>query len=217
MALDVANLSTLYRVAALARACELEIAAFGQVASWLEVDLGQPLEADAVSLILLFSAWLQQTALDIEQIAFFVAADGSPDSAGGVALAYADMQVIWAQATGVLFGPAVLLGDSVDAERAAEIYTALLALSPSPLLEVGEDYRQHVANAPPPPLALVPVPVTAAALQGLREPPLGLSEAELQQVLAALNAANAAQAEVLDNGLAGPLDSAPRTSRRSAR
>ncbi len=61
---------------------ELEIAAFGQVASWLEVDLGQPLEADAVSLILLFSAWLQQTALDIEQIAFFVAADGSPDSAG---------------------------------------------------------------------------------------------------------------------------------------
>ncbi len=209
VALDVANLSTLYRVAALARACELEIAAFGQVASWLEVDLGQPLEADAVSLILLFSAWLQQTALDIEQIAFFVAADGSPDSAGGVALAYADMQVIWAQATGVLFGPAVLLGDSVDAERAAEIYTALLALSPSPLLEVGEDYRQHVANAPPPPLALVPVPVTAAALQGLREPPLGLSEAELQQVLAALNAANAAQAEVLDNGLAGPLDSAP--------
>lgn len=209
--LDVAHLSTLYRVASLAQACQLSIADFGMAAGWLGLDLAQPLPAEAISLLLLFGTWLQQVGLSTDEVAFFVDPDALPESADLAAVAYADMQVIWAQAATTLFAPAQLLGDTVDAGRAAAIYAALLALTPAPLIEVGAAYQQYVPNAPQPPLALVPLPLDAAALQPLRQPPLSLTEAEVQQVLTALNAACTAQTEVLNGGLASLLDSSTST------
>lgn len=211
IALDVANLSTLYRIASLAKACQLDIAGFGTVAGWLGLDLTGPLSADAVSSLLLFATWLQQVELDLAQIAFFVDPDLPAESAALKTPAYADMQAIWAQAAGALFAPALLLSDTVDAERALLIYQALSNLTPKLLIDVGDAYRRHVPNAPPPPtpLSLVPRPVEALALAPLRELPLALTDAEVRQVLAALNAAHDAQVEVLDGGLAGPLNSSP--------
>lgn len=209
IALNIANLSTLYRVASLAKVCRLDISDFGMVAGWLALDLTKPLSADTVSLLLLFATWLQQVALDPQEINFFIDQDALPDSADLTALTYANMQVIWAQAAGSLFAPAQLLADTIKDERASAIYKALLGLASKPLIEVGEAYRLHVPHAPPPPLALVPLPVAVDSLKPLSAPPLSLSEAEMRQVAATLNAAHDAQVDVLNSGLAGLLDSSP--------
>ncbi|RDS83629.1 hypothetical protein DWU98_04675 [Dyella monticola] len=205
--LNVPNLSTLYRIASLAQACQLDIADFGMVAGWLQLDLTEPLPADAVSLLLLFATWLQQVALDPQELAFFVDQEALPESAGLTAPVYADMQVIWSQAANVLFAPAQLLGDTVDAERALLIYAALLLLTPTLLIEVGEAYKRYVPNAPAPPLSLVPRRVDAQSLEPLRKSPLSLTAAQVQQIVTALNTAHDAQVEILNSGLAGLLDS----------
>ncbi|MGQ7248930.1 Tc toxin subunit A-related protein [Halomonas sp. V046] len=204
--LSVANLSTLYRDASLAAACRLSIAELGHLAGWLALDLGAPLPADTVALVVLFSTWQRQTGLTTQRIAWFLSRDADVRVDDIATVTYGDMQVLWSQAAGTLLTPAALQGDSIDAERALAIYAALLALTPSPMVEVGDAYRSQVPNSPPGPAALVPALVVAQMLRALHDAPLALTDAEIDGLVSALNGASQAQTEVLNSGLAGPLD-----------
>ncbi|MEQ5857164.1 neuraminidase-like domain-containing protein [Halomonas sp. EF61] len=203
VALSVANLSTLYRVAWLARACRLELVELGQAAGWIQVDLKGPLPPEDVTLLLMFANWQRQSGLDSEQIRRFV----DPSAGHDGIPAYTDMQGLWSQASTTLLAPTQLTGDSIDDQTALAIYAALFALAPSPVRDVSNAYHQFVPGAPGSPLALVEDKVDTAMLQPLRNAPLSLGEAEIERLVVILNTANAAQAEVLNGGIAGPLDS----------
>lgn len=207
VSLTVGNLSSLHRLAMLARTTQLSISELGTVAAWLDLDLTQPLSPEQASLLLLFNGWLQQVPLSIMQIGFYLDPSIPPDVAEVTNVSYSNMQLLWSQALSTLFSPAQLLGDTVDPERAAAIYAGILALPDAPIIDVSDAYHQWVPNAPSQQLALVPLPLLSTTLLPLSQPPLSLSEQELQQILTVLNAANLAQAEVLNSGLAGPLNS----------
>lgn len=209
IALSVANLSTLYRVAWLARACQFDIASLAQAASWTNVDLTSPVPPADVSTLLLFATWQRQSDLAIRQITSFTDATGLEDETEGneLSLGYADMQGLWAQAVTSLLTAAALTGDTIDEQRALAIFAALYTLTPAPISEVGDAYRSQLPNAPRGPCALVPAAVDAQTLAPLGDAPLSLSDAELEHLRVTLNDTHTAQLDVLNGGLAGPLDS----------
>jgi len=195
--LNVANLSTLYRLAALARVMGLSVDELQATAAWVDVDVTQPIAPQAVARWLLVPAWLEQCHLGVAQV------DAYLDSALAALaddishISYEAMLSIWTQAQGSLFTAVALTGTTISAERAAEMYVAILALATPVAVEVGEAYRSHVPNAPAMALALVPAPVTVAQLATL-----GFSVEETQVVVQTLNRFHGSQGQVLNSGLA---------------
>ncbi|MGE7990092.1 neuraminidase-like domain-containing protein [Pseudomonas sp. NPDC089554] len=196
VALDVGNLSTLYRLASLAQVMGLGVEDLSVTAGWAEVDVTQPIAPQAVARWLLIPGWLAQCNLSVNQVQAFLDPQFAElaDDIGQVT--HKAMLSIWTQAQTSLFTAGALIGTTVSAERAAQLYEAILKLSTPVAVEVGNAYRQHVPNAATLDMALVPLPVSAAELA-----PLGLSPEEAQVVLQTLNRFHLSQQQVLDSGL----------------
>ncbi|KPA95917.1 neuraminidase-like domain-containing protein [Pseudomonas asplenii] len=197
VALSVGNLSTLYRLASLAQVMGLGVDELQATAAWAEVDVTTPIAPQAVARWLLIPGWLEQCHLSVNQVQAFL--DPSlPEVADDISqISHEAMLSIWTQAQGSLFTAGALTGTTIDTERAAEMYEAILSLGKPVAVEVGDAYRAHVPNAPELDMALVPLPVTAAELASL-----GFSAEETQVVVQTLNRFHLSQGQVLNSGLA---------------
>ncbi|WP_415755530.1 neuraminidase-like domain-containing protein [Pseudomonas leptonychotis] len=195
--LNVGNLSTLYRLAALAQVMGLSVDELQATAAWVEVNLTQPIAPQAVARWLIVPAWLEQCHLSVTQVDAYLAPELAAPANDISHISYEAMLSIWTQAQGSLFTAGALTGATISAERADEMYVAILGLATPVAVEVGDAYRSHVPNAPAMLLALVPTPVTTADLTSL-----GFSAEETQAVVQALNRFQRSQDQVLNSGLA---------------
>ncbi|MBO0494112.1 neuraminidase-like domain-containing protein [Pseudomonas sp. Marseille-Q1929] len=197
VSLTVANLSSLYRLGALARAMELPIDDLQATAAWVQVDLAQPIPPQALARWLLVPNWLAQSNLSVAQVSAYLdpAAPLLADTAS--TLSHAALLSIWTQAQGSLFTPAALMGNTVSEEEALALYGQIMILTPPLVVDVQAAYHRHVPNVADTPCALVPQAVSEAALA-----PLGLSQEQTRELAQTLNRLHRSQAQVLDSGLA---------------
>ncbi len=195
--LDVGNLSTLYRLATLTQVMGLDVDELQATAAWVEINLTQPIEPQAIARWLLIPAWLEQCHLSVSQVDAYLDPQLATLADDVSHISHEAMLSIWTQAQGSLFTAGALAGTSISAERADEMYAAILGLATPVAVAVGDAYRSHVPNAPAMDLALVPTPVTAAELASL-----GFSDEETQVVVQTLNRFQRSQEQVLNSGLA---------------
>lgn len=195
--LDIANLSSLYRLGALARAMGLTVDELQMTADWTQIDLTRPIPPDALARWLLVPGWLAQCNLTVEQVQVYLDPQAPLLAEAANRIGHEAMLSIWTQVQGSLFTPAALVGNTVTEVAADALYAQVLALVPAVVLDVTAAYRQQVPNAVDVPLALVPVAVTELSLAAL-----GLSQAETQILAQTLNRLHRSQAQVLNSGLA---------------
>lgn len=195
--LTVGNLSTLYRLATLTRVMGFDIDELQATAAWVEINLTQPIAPQAIARWLLIPAWLEQCHLSVSQVEAYLEPQRAAVADDISHISHEAMLSIWTQALGSLFTAQALAGTSISAERAEEMYVAILGLATPVAVAVGDAYRSHVPNTPTVGLALVPRLVTAAELASL-----GFSVEETQVVVQTLNRFQRSQEQVLNSGLA---------------
>lgn len=197
VALDLANLSSLYRLGSLARAMGLTVDELQATAAWTHIDPTQPIPPAPLARWLLIPGWLTQCNLSVDEVDAYLDPEAPLLAAAASRVSHEAMLSIWTQAQASLFTPAALVGNTVSAEAADVLYAEILALTPAVVVDVRAAYYQHVPNAPDTPAALVPTRVTVGALAAL-----GLSAADAQVLAQTLSRLHRSQAQVLDSGLA---------------
>ncbi|PWR21989.1 neuraminidase-like domain-containing protein [Zavarzinia compransoris] len=208
VALDVPNLSRLYRTVLLLRTLKLSYADWQTLLALLGIDAAAAaFKPPALLRLRATCEWLAKQRLTVAEVAYML--QGTP--AKGLtppALTHAQMRALWMLAQPGLLTPAAFTADQITEERSREIYALLLGRTDPPLLaSVAEAYATVFEKIGTGDVAIVLRLVETADLAFLKAD--GFTDAEIAAVREVLDQAYAAQYTLLAAQFASQLGTTP--------